>query len=204
MKKLISSLLFLLSLVGFNAFGEMDLATMIHLYTTGKTGVEPAKFDMYFNMFSNAKKEEALLESAYHGWEKAVDYILSKGVNKDAKDDMYGETALMKAASVGKDKVVKLLLDKGASVDLKNDLKDTALLIAITHAVGSKKDWQEGFRNTVKYLLDKNADPNIPGDLGLTPLEYLVQGKKDKDLGQAFKEELVNMLREASKKFIAG
>lgn len=61
--------------------------------------------------------------------EKLVDFLISKGIDINAQNNL-GKTALMMAAKRDNDKLVKYLCEKGANVDIKDTNGMTALMWA--------------------------------------------------------------------------
>jgi ankyrin repeat protein len=107
-----------------------------------------------------------LIQAATRGDTAAVQKLLQKGANIEAKD-IGGDSALIFAAMQYNSKkiesytqVVKLLLDKGANLEVKNTRGETALL----RAAGGKD------AGIVKLLLDKGANIEAEKEPGLTPL----------------------------------
>ena len=72
---------------------------------------------------------ENLIQVAGHGDTYAVQVLLSKGVDPNAKD-RFGWTALMFAARDGHLPVIQILIEKGADPSAKNVAGETALDIA--------------------------------------------------------------------------
>jgi ankyrin repeat protein len=88
-----------------------------------------------------------LLEAARIGDTAAVQQLLQKGANIEAKDK-YGRTPLMVADIYDNTNVMKLLLDKGANIEAKDKYDKTPLIAAATY----------GKVEVVKLLLDKGAN----------------------------------------------
>jgi uncharacterized protein len=95
------------------------------------------------------------IDAAALGDAIALQAILAKGVNVNAKDDK-GRTALMFAAANGRHDVVRALIENGAKLDVKNKLGETALMYAASC----------GHFNVVRTLLDKGADINAKREGG--------------------------------------
>ncbi|KAI3893440.1 hypothetical protein MKX03_020284, partial [Papaver bracteatum] len=87
-----------------------------------------------------------------------VRYLLEKGANPDASDDMNG-TPLHYGAKSGDTKIINLLLSRGVRVDVSTS-SGTALQFAA----------EFGHRDVVKVLLDHGANPNIDSQRMLKPL----------------------------------
>ena len=77
--------------------------------------------------------DDQLIQAAANGNTAAVQQLLDKGANIEAKNSV-GSTALIMAAFHLKVDVVKLLLDKGASVENKTPKGITPLMTAETLA----------------------------------------------------------------------
>lgn len=105
--------------------------------------------------------DDDLIGAAKRGDVAAVQALLAKGANVNAKDN-YGDTALMEASAKGHREVVQVLLDKGADVNAKTYRGHTALMPASN----------EGHREVVQALLDKGADVNAKDNDGWTALIY--------------------------------
>ena len=74
-----------------------------------------------------AKKNAQLIQAAYDGDLPAVQTLLEKGADVNAKDTTDGVTVLWMAAQEGHTEVVKLLLEKGAEVNARANNGFTAL-----------------------------------------------------------------------------
>ena len=88
-----------------------------------------------------------LLEAARIGDTAAVQQLLQKGANIEAKDES-GRTPLMVADIYNSTNVMKLLLDKGANIEAKDKFDKTPLIDAANY----------GNAEVVKLLLDKGAN----------------------------------------------
>lgn len=95
-------------------------------------------------------KDFELLESSLNGELGAVDSLLQKGIDPNAKDKA-GRSALMFASWGGNIEVVKALIGKGADLNAKDNDGRTALLFAAI----------KGYLNVVKFLVENyaNVDP---------------------------------------------
>jgi len=78
----------------------------------------------------------------------------------------YDGTALIAAAHLGHDEVVRMLAEAGAPLDHINNLGWTALIEAVILGDGGSRHYQ-----TVAYLLEAGANPQIPDRNGRTPLQ---------------------------------
>jgi hypothetical protein len=90
------------------------------------------------------------IEAAQSGNTPAILDLLKKGLDVNARDDLYGRTILMHAALFGHMDVVRLLIDKGADVNAATKNGTTALLLSAG----------KGNAEIAGFLLDKGADVN--------------------------------------------
>jgi ankyrin repeat protein len=109
--------------------------------------------------------ENEFLDAAFRGRTEAVNKLLAKGADPNARDDI-GQTALMGAARNGHVKTVLVLLAAGAAgaaVDVKLHATHwTALLLAAFY----------GHAEVVKALLAHGADPKVTDSEGKTALTW--------------------------------
>lgn len=88
---------------------------------------------------------------------------LLRGLLKHSADpnikNKFKNTALIYASGEGYLDIVKSLVSSGAEVNARGERGETALAYASIH-----------FIDVVKYLLENDADPNIPEDDNVTPL----------------------------------
>lgn len=63
----------------------------------------------------------ALIYAAMYGRPQVVDYLLSKGADIHAREDIFGQTALHKAARLGRPGAVDALIAAGADMSLQDD-----------------------------------------------------------------------------------
>lgn len=156
--------------------------------------------------------EDLLIRAAEQGNEGKVLFFLENGVPVDAKDKL-GYTALMKAASNGQEKVVNLLIEKKAGINAITIFGTTALMQAawngqmkiVKTLVENQADinmqgvggWTalyfaslsgQGHPEVVRFLLDKGAKPNTKDQIGMTPLQWIKNGKD--------RPEIVKILRQ--------
>ena len=164
--------------------------------------------------------ERPLCLAAVHGKTSAVEYLLDRGANIEAKmkDDW---TALSMAALEGRKSTVECLLDRGANIEAKNDFGYTALLLAAWIGQKSKVEYvlyrganieaenergetplllachfideqQNKFEilSTIELLCSKGANVSVNSILGKTPLKYAKEVKDEK-----IREELISVLK---------
>jgi ankyrin repeat protein len=106
--------------------------------------------------------EQALRDASLEGQSDVITGLIGKGINVNASD-AEGRTALMYASFNGHGMIVQSLLDAGAVVSLRDAAGRTALLYASTGP----------FPETVKLLLEHNADPNTSDAVeAFTPLMH--------------------------------
>jgi predicted LPLAT superfamily acyltransferase len=106
-------------------------------------------------------QDQALLAAAIRGDASAVQALLAKGADVNAKG-LGGLTALMVASHKGHLDVVQALLAKGADVNAKTIAGWTALIVAS----------YDGHLDMVQELLAKGADVNAKNNDGRTALYY--------------------------------
>ena len=95
----------------------------------------------------------SLIIACAKGNEEIVKLLVERGANVDATTSADGVTTLMVAVIKGNDEITKILLGKGAAINLTDKGGRTALSYAI---IASSK----GTAETVRFLLEKGADPN--------------------------------------------
>lgn len=103
--------------------------------------------------------------AAYFGVQKAVNTLVEKGADIDAKDK-HGRAPLLRAVARGEEAVIKLLLENGAEIDGKDYHGRTPLL----WAAGRDKE------AVVKLLLEKGADIDSKDNQGRMPLLWAAAG----------------------------
>ncbi|VFQ64396.1 unnamed protein product [Cuscuta campestris] len=109
----------------------------------------------------NAKDEDGetpLVHAAMQGHTATANYLLQKGAEPAIASEM-GITALHHAAGLGDIELMKSFLSKGVSVDLQSHAGPPLLW-----AAGNSQE------DSVKLLLEQNANPNAESDDGVTPL----------------------------------
>jgi ankyrin repeat protein len=108
----------------------------------------------------------ALHLAAHFGQSAAVELLLARGAEVDARSsNPMANTALHAAAAGRHTAVVQLLLEHGAAVDARQHGGFTAL-----HAAA-----QQGDLSLAALLLGHGADPSLPHDGGQTPLAMALE-----------------------------
>ena len=102
-----------------------------------------------------------LMASAFTGAADAVEDLLDRGADLEARDES-GYTALMYAANAGELPSAERLLERGADVDARDAQGSTPLMFAAQH----------GHDDIVRRLLDDGADVHVRGDHGRTALDF--------------------------------
>lgn len=112
-----------------------------------------------------AVSSDALIKSIHTGDSRAVDLLLSTGLDPNKPDDQ-GKLPLMEATIKNRGSMVNTLLAKGADPNAKPDkYGQTALMLAASLGHG----------DIVKTLLAHGADPELRDHDGLTALDYAKQ-----------------------------
>ncbi|KMZ60416.1 hypothetical protein ZOSMA_5G02840 [Zostera marina] len=117
--------------------------------------LEELKFDVEVR---DEDGETPLIHAARQGHVETVKYLLQQGANHFAASKM-GICALHHACGIGNVELMKLLVFKDSDMDLPSDA-GTPLIWAAGH----------GKEAAVKFLLERNANPNCATDDGITPL----------------------------------
>ena len=137
---------------------------------------------------AQATGETALMTCARGGVWDAVNPLVARGVDLNAKEASHGQTALMWAAWEGHTQVVRGLIEHGADVHARTTTGYTALLLAA----------REGYTETTQALLEAGADVNEAAEDGTTALviaiirrhttyaEFLLSQGADPNLGPGF------------------
>ena len=89
-------------------------------------------------------------------------------IQRDADINHPGWTSLHYAASGGHTAIVQLLLDQSAYIDAESPNGTTPLMMAARY----------GNENTVQLLITEGADWKLKNQLGLTALDFAVQGRR--------------------------
>lgn len=107
--------------------------------------------------------DNALMIAAWKNNKPAVVVLLEKGaeVNKP------GWTALHYAAAIGANDIVQLLLERSAYIDAESSNGTTPLMMAA----------RGGHIHTVKLLHDNGADATLKNAVGLSAIDFAMQGK---------------------------
>ncbi|RLN27798.1 ankyrin repeat, PH and SEC7 domain containing protein secG-like [Panicum miliaceum] len=112
----------------------------------------------------NAKGRTPLHNAAQNGHNEAVILLLSRGVDVDPMINERGGTPLHLAAGMGHDQAAKALLehgaDGGADVKFRSPYGPSLLMKAV----------MDGSTDTVKFLLEAGADPNIFDEFRENPI----------------------------------
>lgn len=153
----------------------------------------------------------ALIKAAGACQSKVARYLIKKGADVNAVNNVYRASALSVAAGKCDDpRVIRILLDNGADVTLRNKDGDTPLLVAAKFGkqktvemllqAGAKIDEQnqgytalmiasrKGYRDLVHFLIEKHANLDLKNDAGKTALSLA------REYGQA---EIVELLEKA-------
>ena len=105
----------------------------------------------------------ALMVASFNGHSEAVNLLLSKRADVNAKTSDYGQTALRLASQHGHIEIVKLLLAAHADINATDKDGKTALYWAVT----------TNEIDVVRELIASGADINIKDKSGETPLMVL-------------------------------
>ncbi|CAA0822881.1 ankyrin repeat family protein [Striga hermonthica] len=117
--------------------------------------IEELKMDI------NTKDEDGetpLIHAARQGHTATAKYLVDSGADPSIASDL-GATALHHSAGIGDVELLKFLLSKGVNSDLQSDA-GCPLIWAAGHAQ----------QDSVKVLLEHNADPNCKTEDDITPL----------------------------------
>ena len=149
-----------------------------------------------------SQTDAALRKAAQDGDIQAVEDLLAKGANVNAKDDK-GRTALLWVAPARDNpEMAKLLLAKGADVNAKDNAGETALMIAASQSnpgilaalldAGAEVNAQNNEGGTalmaaafranldeIKILLAKDADIKLKDKKDRTAYDVAVAGSKN-------------------------
>lgn len=101
-----------------------------------------------------------LLAAAYAEQVEIVQYLVTKGADVNARDNVYHFTPLHAAAYVCNMDIAKYLIANGASINAKTIAKETPLHLAINC----------GDLKFVSYLISQGADRSAQDESGQTPL----------------------------------
>jgi hypothetical protein len=103
---------------------------------------------------------DQLMEAAYLGHVKTLNFLLDHGVDVNFQDEQYGASALHAAAQGGREEIIKILLERGAEVNLKSKEGNTPLMAAaFNHNEG-----------VVKILLEAGVEVNTRNQADETAL----------------------------------
>jgi ankyrin repeat protein len=108
-----------------------------------------------------------LLACAHRGAVPAVEMLIARGADVNAKDSWRGQTALMWAAAENHAELIKVLLAGGAVVDARSNGNFTALMFAV----------RQDAREAVRLLLAAGADVNLTGPNGQDLLRLAINNR---------------------------
>jgi ankyrin repeat protein len=108
-----------------------------------------------------------LLACARAGAVAAVQMLIARGADVNAKDSWRGQTALMWAASENHAELIKALLAGGAEVDARSTGNFTALMFAV----------RQDAREAARLLIAAGADVNLPGPNGQDLLRLAITNR---------------------------
>jgi hypothetical protein len=114
------------------------------------------------------------------GDEALVRQLLNSG--HDPEEKYSGWSPLMKAAEEGHTEIAKMLLDKNVDMEVKNKKGRTALSFAAAPSMKRKTPVE-----TLRLLLQRNANANAECIRRLTPKQYALEEKRD-DAIEIFEE----------------
>jgi len=106
----------------------------------------------------NSKSENALIVAIKMNKEKAVETLLSYGINVDQQDDQ-GNTALHYAIEMENPKLVQMIMKKNPKMDLKNDKNKTAMMLA--EEIGNKNVLQVLSNPTVVVTTSNTGNQEV-------------------------------------------
>jgi len=150
----------------------------------------------------DAQADAALRKAAQDGDTTAVNGLLAKGANVNAKDDKGRAALLWVAPARDNPEMVKVLIAKGADVNAKDNEGETALMIAAsqsnpgvmaelleagaevdaTNKAGATALMAAAFRaniEEIKILLAKGADRKLKDKKGRTAFDVAKEGSKN-------------------------
>ena len=108
---------------------------------------------------NNEAHEDLLFTSVINGYINIFKYLISKGADKNAKDNERW-TPLHFASQYGYLSIVEYLISNKADINTKDKWGDTPLHFAS----------QEGYLSIVEYLVDNGADVNAMNNINKTPI----------------------------------
>lgn len=113
------------------------------------------------------QKYDAVTIAAVADDPQTLKVLLDNGASAKLITSIYDGTALIAAAHLGHEEVVRLLIRAGAPLDHVNNIGWTALMESIVLGNGGKRHQQ-----TLKYLLEAGANPNIADKQGVSPIAH--------------------------------
>ena len=108
-----------------------------------------------------------LLACARAGTVPAVQMLIARGADVNAKDSFRGQTALMWAAAEDHAELIKVLLAGGSAVDARSTGNFTALMFAV----------RQDAREAVRLLVAAGADVNLTGPNGQDVLRVAITNR---------------------------
>jgi hypothetical protein len=145
------------SMVEDKKFDQLDMCTAASL---GWEFVEKiASTSAEYCAKKNTAEWSPLMYAAYLGHTQVCEFLCSKGVPLEDKNEM-GQTALMLAASCGSKDMVVFLVNRGAEVNVQDKIGRSSLHYATQYN-----------QSTITEVLAKaGGDPNLPDKNGMTPM----------------------------------
>lgn len=138
-----------------NVFNRCNATPLIYAIKRGDTAAMNLFFEKDVDVDINKKDtfgKGPLVHAIRHRHPEAVRLLLTKGAQCDME--------AMRAAVEAGISYVEILLDHGVSVSYTNEFGDTFLIMAVV----------EDRIDVVKFLLERGADINQKGGLGISPL----------------------------------
>ena len=117
-----------------------------------------------------------LLRASKNNYLEIVKYLINHGADLNVKNSA-GYTALHKASYSGHGDVVKYLISKGAEIDIKDAEGKTPLLISVDFYQIDHLRTTE----TIELLLKNGANPKIKDNSGLSTLDMINLGLRQKN-----------------------
>lgn len=118
-----------------------------------------------------------------------INILIDHGVDVN-HTNAKGENGLHICCQYRSREIVEILLKCGVAVNALNKKHQTPLFMACCGAV-SAREGKEGILTTLTVLLEHGADPMIPDEQGLTPLQVLMLKKASESAIASFADVLV-------------